>query len=88
VTRVLPGSGGSGAPWACCCAAEITSNLLDALPKQIVYPRLGGPHSKSGLPAIHVKRQRRHSHFCLEALYWYSLVGSSNGSEALVFGFL
>ncbi len=58
-----------GVPWACSCAAEKASNLQDALPHHLVYPRLSRPQSESGLPAIHVERKQGHSHFCLEAAY-------------------
>ncbi len=88
VAGVLLGSRGSVAPGASHCGAEKTSDLLDVLPIHLVYPRLSRPQLKSGLPAIHVKRQRGHSYFCLEALYLCSLVGSGDSSEALVFDFL
>ncbi len=85
---VLLNSRGSGAPGASGCWAEEASNLLDALSNHLVYPRLNRPQSESGLPAIHVERQRRYPHFCLVASRRRSLVGSSNGFEALVFGYL
>jgi hypothetical protein len=88
VAKVLPRSGCHGVPGVCSCAAEKASDLQDTLPNHLVYPRLGRSQWISGLPAIHVERQRMHSHFCLKASYWCSLVGSSNGSEALVLGFL
>ncbi len=88
IAVVLLESRGSGALGACCCEAEKISNLLDALLDNLVYPRLGGPQSISGLPAIHVKKKLGHSHFWLEASYWCSLVGSGDSSEPSVFGFL
>jgi hypothetical protein len=88
VAGVLLGSGGSGAPGACSCAAEKAYNIQDALPNHLVYPRLSRPQSESCLPAIYVERKWGHSHFCLETAYRCGLVGSSNGFEASVFGFL
>jgi hypothetical protein len=35
-----------------------------------------------------MKWQGGHTHFCMEALYGYSLVSSRNGSKASVFDFL
>ncbi len=58
MAKGLLGSKGSGAPGACSCAAEKPSDLQDALPNHLVYPRLSRPQLKSGLPAIHVERQR------------------------------
>ncbi len=85
---VLLNSRGSGAPGASGCFAEEASNHLHFLSNHLVYPRLSRPQSESGLPAIYVERQRGYSHFCLEASHRCSLVGSSNDSEALVFGYL
>ncbi len=88
MARVLPGSRGSGVPRAESCAAEKVSNVQDTLPNHLVYPRFCRPYSESGLPSIYVERKRGHSHFCMEAEYRCGLVGSGDGSEASVFGFL
>ncbi len=88
MARVLPGYEGSEAPGACYCAAEEASNLPDTLPNHLVNPGLSRPQAESGLPGVLVERKRGRSHFCLEAAYWCGLVGSSDSSEALVFGFL
>jgi hypothetical protein len=61
--------GRSGASEVCPGAAEKLFDLQDAFTNDPVYPRLCRPHARSGLPAIHVERQRRDAHFCLEALY-------------------
>ncbi len=75
-------------PGAHPCAADRVPDLQDAIPNNLVYPRLCTPQLESGLPAVHVERQWGHSCFCLEASNWRNLVGSSDGSEASVFCFL
>jgi hypothetical protein len=55
---VLLGSRGSGVPGACCCGAKKAFDLLDALPSYLVYPRLGKPQLKSGVPAVRVEWQQ------------------------------
>jgi hypothetical protein len=87
VARVLPGSGGSGAPEACSCAAQKMSNLPNTLHNYAVYPGHSRPQSENGLLAIHVEQKLGHSHFCLEAAYRCGLVGSIDSCKSLVFGF-
>ncbi len=48
VAEVLTGNKGSGAPGASDCGAEITSDVLDAVPNHNDYPRLSRLKLKSG----------------------------------------
>jgi hypothetical protein len=83
--RVLLGSVYSRPPGACSCTADITSDLLNALPNNPVYLKLGIPQLELSLFSINVVRRWGHSHFCQEATYWCGLVVSSDGSAASVF---